>query len=524
MRSECYRLMHAFLLSALTFAIPTPSLQFISANDGISFGGGFQVSGADCGNSCISGNVASSSACTCPANAPLPSFFEAAVDCHAPFARSQAFLCFPGASPLDGVGLGGVFQVDDISGACRSPNLFTRACTCSATYSSWVARVLVDNDGVLLGTTLTACLGPASPTNSSQSSVTSFGGLYQQDDPTPGGQGCRSPNAATGTCTCPQGSSVLTSWRVLVDTQAGGYIGSHITVCGVAEAPPAPVQICSGQSADPSGSSDASAAIQACVDAAPAGSTLQLPAGVFSISMQVKISKAITLTSSYDNRRRGGRGAGELSAASCYSSASACATLRASPQLYAGGGVLFMHGSNISIQRIIIDGNRYNRLNTPTAHDCANGSNYAGHNAIFSGCDGCSFTSSVTMFAVCGTGLGWTGKGSIVQDSVISHNGDHYTHNMWSDGLTLNQASPAVVTDNLFIDNSDINLIFGSGTDSEVSGNTIFEMQNGAFGGVMFDNFNGNTDGDFIGMQFHNNDIECNGRCDFGLEVGPHPW
>jgi hypothetical protein len=95
---------------------------------------------------------------------------------------------------------------------------------------------------------------------------------------------------------------------------------------------------------------------------------------------------------------------------------------------------------------------------------------------------------------------------------------------MWSDGLTLNQASPAVVTDNLFIDNSDINLIFGSGTDSEVSGNTIFEMQNGAFGGVMFDNFNGNTDGDFIGMQFHNNDIDCNGRCDFGLEVGPHPW
>jgi hypothetical protein len=85
-------------------------------------------------------------------------------------------------------------------------------------------------------------------------------------------------------------------------------------------------------------------------------------------------------------------------------------------------------------------------------------------------------------------------------------------------------ASPSVVQGNLFIDNSDINLIFGSGSDSLVSDNIIFEMQNGAFGGVMFDNFNGHTDGNFVGMEFHSNQIECNGRCDFGLELGPHPW
>ena len=183
-----------------------------------------------------------------------------------------------------------------------------------------------------------------------------------------------------------------------------------------------------------------------------------------------------------------------------------------------------MQGANVSINRIIIDGNRYNRLNTRTAQDCASGSNFAGHNSVFSGCNDCSFVSSVTMFAVCGTGLGWVGHSSRVTDSVISHNGDHYTHNMWSDGLTLNQASPTIVQGNLFIDNSDINLIFGSGSDSEVSGNTIFEMQNGAFGGVMFDNFNGSTDGDFVGMEYHHNVIDCNGQCDFGLEIGPHPW
>lgn len=352
-----------------------------------------------------------------------------------------------------------------------------------------------------------------------------FGGLYQQDDNTPGSQGCRSPNPATGNCTCPEPSSPLTSYRVLVDTPDGRYIGSHITVCGTAAAPPARVRICSGQTADPSGVADASAAIQACISDADEGSTLQLPAGVYLISSQVKISKAITLTSAASpssSRRRSNVAAG--SAEPCYAAASACATLRASADLYAGGGMLFMQGSNVSLLRIIIDGNRYNRLGSRAAQDCSSGSNYAGHNAVFSGCDGCSFVSSVTMFALCGTGLGWTGRGSRVVDSVVRHNGDHFTHNMWSDGITLNQASPAVVQGNTFIDNSDINLIFGSGSGSDVSGNVVIELQNAAFGGVMFDNFNGNTDGNFVGMEFFNNSINCNGRCDFGLEIGPHPW
>ena len=446
----------SWLLITSATASPILSLQLGATND-VAFGGGFQVSGSACDNTCIAYNEASSSACSCPASAPLPAFFEAAVDCHSPFASSQAFLCFPGASPLDGVGLGGFFQVDDISNACRAPNIFTMACSCPATYTTWDARVLAIDNGALLGTTLKACLGPAVTFDSSRSSATSFGGLYQLDDPTPGGEGCRSPNVATGSCTCPEGSSVLTSWRVLVDIAGGGYIGSHIGVCGLAAAPPQPVQICSGQTADPSGANDASAAIQACIDNTPEGATFALPPGVYSISNQVKILKAITLTSTAGAMSQHGRGnslqkkaAAFTSSTSCYSASSACATLRASPELYAGGGILFMQGSNISVQRVIIDGNRYNRLNTRTAQDCTNGSNYAGHNSVFSGCNDCSFISSVTMFAVCGTGLGWVGKGSRILDSVVSHNGDHYTHNMWSDGLTLNQGNAAPPTPCLF--------------------------------------------------------------------------
>ena len=297
----------SWLLITSATASPILSLQLGATND-VAFGGGFQVSGSACDNTCIAYNEASSSACSCPASAPLPAFFEAAVDCHSPFASSQAFLCFPGASPLDGVGLGGFYQVDDVSNACRAPNIFTMACSCPATYTTWDARVLAIDNGALLGTTLKACLGPAVTFDSFRSSATSFGGLYQLDDPTPGGEGCRSPNVATGSCTCPEGSSVLTSWRVLVDIAGGGYIGSHIGVCGLAAAPPQPVQICSGQTADPSGASDASAAIQACIDNTPEGATFALPPGVYSISNQVKILKAITLTSTAGATPQRGRG------------------------------------------------------------------------------------------------------------------------------------------------------------------------------------------------------------------------
>jgi hypothetical protein len=40
----------------------------------------------------------------------------------------------------------------------------------------------------------------------------------------------------------------------------------------------------------------------------------------------------------------------------------------------------------------------------------------------------------------------------------------------------------------------------------------------------MLDNFNGHAPGDFEGAQVIENTIACNGRCDYGIQVGPHPW
>lgn len=40
----------------------------------------------------------------------------------------------------------------------------------------------------------------------------------------------------------------------------------------------------------------------------------------------------------------------------------------------------------------------------------------------------------------------------------------------------------------------------------------------------MLDNFNGGMPGNYIGLEMFNNSIECNLLCDYGIELGPHPW
>jgi hypothetical protein len=182
------------------------------------------------------------------------------------------------------------------------------------------------------------------------------------------------------------------------------------------------------------------------------------------------------------------------------------------------------------------------------------------------------------MWAVCGTGFEWTGVHAAVIGSTFAHNGDHYTKNMWSDGLTLNQgtllpppflhfpmgltgaslqrrhaclcaqrcgsptlppASPppssrrrpplplaadfSTVSNSLFMDNSDVNLIIGGGVDSTLSGNSVLMRQNSAFAGIMADNFNGATSGNFSGFVLSTCVVDCGaGRCHYGIELGPH--
>ncbi len=40
----------------------------------------------------------------------------------------------------------------------------------------------------------------------------------------------------------------------------------------------------------------------------------------------------------------------------------------------------------------------------------------------------------------------------------------------------------------------------------------------------MLDNFGGAEDGNFVGAQVVKNTVTCNGRCHYGIMLGPHCW
>ena len=93
-------------------------------------------------------------------------------------------------------------------------------------------------------------------------------------------------------------------------------------------------------------------------------------------------------------------------------------------------------------------------------------------------------------------------------------------------GITLLDGDNCTVANNTFQDNSDVNFIMGSGFNAEVLGNTV-KMQSGkCFAGMMLDNFDGSTKGNYINMLMTHNQIDCgsNNLCDYGIQFGPGSW
>ena len=275
--------------------------------------------------------------------------------------------------------------------------------------------------------------------------------------------------------------------------------------------------LCAGVQADIGGVSSASAQVQQCIDATPSGGTLELPAGIYRVTSELKLDQPITL------RTAGTAGVAE----GCLEPwGPRCVVFRADANLSVPRG--FLRPGNTSavvMDHLVLDGNRAQRLGSAAAATCASGTNGAGFNASTGGCTGCSFTRGGSARALCGTGFEWRGDQATVTRSLFRENGDNATTNMWSDGLTLLQSNGAQVTGNRFVDNSDVDFIFGGGTGATVSGNSVFHVRQRAFAGVMLDNFNGGTSGDFTGTTVTGNSINCGAQlCDYAVELGPHPW
>lgn len=303
-------------------------------------------------------------------------------------------------------------------------------------------------------------------------------------------------------------------WKMLQE----GYIwfGALSPLVSISVTQP-PVALCAGVSVVPDGATDLGPSLQSCIDATPSGGTFEIPAGVYGIATQVLISKPLTL------RTRGLA----TSTVGCEDPSITCAILKALPTFITPRGFLAVDPTHdVTIDHLVLDGNRAARLGSTAATQCASGNNSYGYNSRMSDCTSCRFTFNVSKNALCGTALEFRGNDGVVTDNVFRSNGQSSAHNMWSDGLTIHFSDRAKVTGNTLVDSSDVALILGGGRNATVTYNSISQPNQVAFAGLMLDNFNGGTPGDFTGAVVTDNLIDCSSvrNCHFGINLGPHAW
>ncbi len=137
---------------------------------------------------------------------------------------------------------------------------------------------------------------------------------------------------------------------------------------------------------------------------------------------------------------------------------------------------------------------------------------------------------SVVRDFACYTALEVTkgSKGPVIVDNVIGPNGDHRPGEVWSDGVTIHDSEAAVVEGNLFVDNTDVQLIFGGCRNCRIERNRF--RHSGPFSAASFAELMlhswPSTSGDYRGTIVRSNDIDCGPgrRCGYGLMIGAAPW
>jgi len=280
-----------------------------------------------------------------------------------------------------------------------------------------------------------------------------------------------------------------------------------------------PVAVCPGVPM-PAPGSDAGPALRQCIANTPSGGTLEIPPGTYTINSTVRINKPMTL------RTAGTAG----STQSCEVLGSACAVLQAHVDSLLDGGFLVVESTTgVTLDHLILDGDRDHRLGSIAAAHCRNKYNRYGFNARMTNCSSCRFTYNVSRNALCGTALEYAGHdATIVRNAFKSNGQDHRTANdLWADGLTVSFSDRATITDNSLIDNTGVALIVGGAKDAKILRNLIRQPTRVSFAGLMLFNFqNRNNSGDFSGTLVSQNDINCGSlrNCHFGLMLGPHPW
>lgn len=221
---------------------------------------------------------------------------------------------------------------------------------------------------------------------------------------------------------------------------------------------------------------------------------------------------------------------------------SRCAEFVISPNYIKNSPAFYFENSkNIILDHLIFNGNkkiRYNdqakklrridgELNSfATTMDFVDSSNV-------------EITNSVFKNALAGTGLHLEGSNFIIKNNLIAYNGVHNIGDFWADGITAGVAHNSEFIGNKFIDNTDIDLVFGDATNSIVKNNEFLhtdDYSGSSFTVLTFhawSHYDDNskewikdTKGTYEKTIISENTIDCGSKknCGYGIYVGGDAW
>ena len=261
----------------------------------------------------------------------------------------------------------------------------------------------------------------------------------------------------------------------------------------------------------PAAAAAASAVLQDCVNRTRDLTALDLPAGRFVLDRQVRIERPIVIRTAgvrADDPACGGN------------TAPACAELAAAPGFVDQFGLLIGTARNhhLTLDHLVVDGSKQSRGAAEAARHCAAGDNQYGFNVDINDCAECRVTNSTFKNALCGTGLRVSNVS--VVNSRFTDNGVH-TGKMFADGLTVGRCDASYIVNNELSDNTDVDLIFGSGIGCRGQDNVIThtpDRSQGSFVALML--FTWYTAGHYFGSDFSFNRLDCADQCGIGLYLG----
>jgi hypothetical protein len=273
---------------------------------------------------------------------------------------------------------------------------------------------------------------------------------------------------------------------------------------------------------------DSSPVIQDCIDRTAAGAVLALPPGRYRVKHSIVVPSPINL---------GTRGRIESDPPCDVDNAdSGCFEMIADPEFVtpskAQAGLVWVSpaATRTTMDHLVFNGNNAARLQSEAATGCTGlTDNYYGYNVTVAA-DGVRLLNSVSRNALCGTGMEIDGKNKLIlTKNIFAYNGIHGLTGLWADGLTVTDAVGSVISDNTFIDNTDVDFILGGCVDCTIQRNLVEHSdryESSSYVAMMLTVWAApafpSSSGDFTGADIAHNGIDCGPgkRCGFGLDIG----